>query len=101
MAFQKCPVCEGSGKSTTEFGSTCHVCQGYGIINELNGQPPKKAVVTTNTTYDESFGIFIDYYAKTKKIPRPDWDEVYSQQCREGECKCPYTQKCVPIKTEE
>ena len=116
MGFQKCPVCEGSGKLTTEFNSTCHVCQGYGIISDVTGEPPKKAV-TTNTS-GEDFGIFIDEYVKVKRMPRPDWDELYLQRrygdlktdmfkpqelkWRKDKCECSGTSdKCVPIKTEE
>lgn len=40
MSFQKCPVCNGTGKSTTSQHSNCHVCEGHGIISELTGRPP-------------------------------------------------------------
>jgi len=48
MGYQKCPVCNGTGKHTPpigtigDVGGSCHVCQGYGIINEATGKPPKK-----------------------------------------------------------
>ena len=71
MGFQKCPVCSGTGKSVTEFNSACHVCQGYGIISDVTGEPPKK-VVTTNTS-GEDFGIFIDQYVNVRPMPKPDW----------------------------
>lgn len=53
MAFQKCPVCSGTGKSPTEFNSTCHVCRGHGIINEFTGAPPPdlKPVVIDKLTH--------------------------------------------------
>jgi DnaJ-class molecular chaperone len=50
MAYQKCPVCNGTGKientfvgyttSSTPTHETCHVCNGAGIISEFTGLPP-------------------------------------------------------------
>lgn len=50
MAYQRCPVCNGSGEiyqindlSTTavnKFPATCKTCAGTGIINEITGLPP-------------------------------------------------------------
>ncbi len=43
MGFQKCPVCNGTGKHS-EFGltdATCPVCEGKRIINEMTGRPPQ------------------------------------------------------------
>jgi len=44
MAYQKCPVCNGSGKITTTTNEerTCLTCNGSGIINEKTGQPPHR-----------------------------------------------------------
>ena len=62
MGYQKCPVCNGTGKYTPpvgtigDVGGRCHVCQGYGIINEATGEPPKKVpkyVSTVGTTTGE------------------------------------------------
>ena len=47
--WQKCPVCNGSGKVensvTTSVWSGCTVCKGTKIISVLNGLPPKEFVV--------------------------------------------------------
>lgn len=102
MAFQKCPVCEGSGKSTTEFGGTCHVCQGYGIINELNGQPPKKTVVTTNTSDNYYLQDAYEHFQRRYGNFKTDMFNPEKIKWRKDKCKCSGTSyKCVPIKTEE
>ena len=45
MGFQKCPICDGTGKQTNTLSSatyiTCKTCEGSGIISELTGLPPK------------------------------------------------------------
>lgn len=42
--YQKCPICNGSGKigmmSTTAI-ENCRVCNGEGVISALTGKPPK------------------------------------------------------------
>lgn len=40
--FQKCPICNGSGKAGNEFNSCkmCDVCNGKKIISSLSGKPP-------------------------------------------------------------
>lgn len=41
--YQKCPVCDGSGLTHTQYVSiptTCPTCNGARIISELNGLPP-------------------------------------------------------------
>jgi DnaJ-class molecular chaperone len=51
MSYQKCPICNGSGMSSTltsNYGK-CHSCKGFGLINELTGLPPKETV-TSNFT---------------------------------------------------
>jgi DnaJ-class molecular chaperone len=43
MKWQKCPVCDGSGLEYLLNGiahTTCSVCKGTKIINELTGKPP-------------------------------------------------------------
>ncbi len=41
--WQKCPVCEGSGKQINMLkDDTCSVCEGKKIINGLTGKPPIK-----------------------------------------------------------
>lgn len=44
--WQKCPVCEGSGKNTSKFKPNdepedCGTCNGTGIISQVSGKPPK------------------------------------------------------------
>ena len=45
MAFQKCPICNGSGTIKPQpyegiISTVCPVCNGQRIISELNGLPP-------------------------------------------------------------
>jgi len=44
MAYQKCPVCNGTGKridTLSHSGYTkCNTCKGHGVIDELSGKPP-------------------------------------------------------------
>lgn len=43
--YQKCPICEGSGKLQDSENMInhhdCHVCNGHGIIHRVSGKPPK------------------------------------------------------------
>ncbi len=58
MAWQKCPVCSGSGRGfnfALNQDTYCNVCQGAGIIGELTGLPPKGAIPQTITTTDITF----------------------------------------------
>ena len=45
MGFQKCPVCNGTGKLINTLSSStykiCDTCNGEKIISELTGLPPK------------------------------------------------------------
>jgi hypothetical protein len=48
MAYQKCPVCNGSGAghlplfpTTNDVRPPCRPCSGTGIIDELTGAPPR------------------------------------------------------------
>jgi len=48
MGFQKCPVCNGTGRHS-DFGltdATCPVCEGKRIINEMTGRPPQDSKPT-------------------------------------------------------
>lgn len=56
MSFQKCPVCNGLGKTQDTVReileiSICHACKGSGIINEQTGLPPENN--TRKTTKEE------------------------------------------------
>jgi len=59
MGFQKCPVCNGTGKQINTINSStyiqCKVCKGHGIIDELTGLPPN--TITQNKQYDINSGI--------------------------------------------
>lgn len=50
MAYQKCPVCDGSGKiinnESTAMYDICPVCKGACIIDEQFGTPPKTFTTT-------------------------------------------------------
>ncbi len=57
MAWQKCPICNGTGKILNTLSSSCFTicdtCNGKKIISELNGEPP----IYTNTRTDINPGI--------------------------------------------
>jgi RecJ-like exonuclease len=44
MSYQKCPICNGSGKvintESTNMYDMCPVCKGARIIDEITGLPP-------------------------------------------------------------
>jgi DnaJ-class molecular chaperone len=55
MSWQKCPVCNGTGKNygASEGGiynSNCPTCNGHRIISELTGKPPAYEIKTGVTT---------------------------------------------------
>lgn len=49
MAWQKCPVCNGTGKN---FISNCPTCNGHRIISEVTGLPP--AFISYGTSSDKN-----------------------------------------------
>lgn len=67
--FQKCPICNGTGKAVNEFNSymTCDVCNGKKIISSLNGKPP---IDTENV--EDNFGQVISYEEYQKLIKKND-----------------------------
>jgi hypothetical protein len=71
MAFQKCPVCDGSGTIGIGFpsGQTCSVCAGFRIIDEFTGLPPAHRILTTAGT-----GVNLDYLKEQIKLS-PDKKE--------------------------
>ena len=97
MAFQKCPVCEGTGKSTTEFGGACNVWQGYCIINSHTGLPPIKTV-TTNYSFvsNFNFGIHVDEKDRVPPFKKFDLLDDIHLKCPEEGGKC-----VPPTQTEE
>lgn len=57
MSYQKCPICNGTGKINTYGLSTltmeiCDTCNGTKIIDDITGLPPSRNFVksSTNTT---------------------------------------------------
>ena len=42
MAYQKCPICNGTGlfKNSVTTDTVCPTCKGTRIISEFNGLPP-------------------------------------------------------------
>jgi len=50
MAWQKCPICSGSGQGNGVGYPTagpCHTCNGVGIIDKSSGLPPKRITITS------------------------------------------------------
>ena len=75
--WQKCPICNGIGKSEERLGyykvePDCPICRGKGIISELTGLPPNDFVnnscdVKTNQSTDFRDGNMEsqqDYFGK-------------------------------------
>ena len=60
MSFQKCPICEGSGK-VSFLNHQCKVCAGAGIISEINGLPPatEPPKPTTDDLFCQQFGRYV------------------------------------------
>lgn len=58
MAWQKCPVCNGTGKNYEGLHSSaiCPTCNGQRIIHEVTGLPPSftayNSTIASNTTTD-------------------------------------------------
>lgn len=84
MGFQKCPVCNGTGKHS-EFGltdATCPVCEGKRIINEMTGRPPQDSKPTiiekmvnpsTTSPYRQTLAGINDYLKELKDLS-PDFE---------------------------
>lgn len=59
MAWQKCPVCNGTGKNYggLQWSATCPTCNGQRIINEATGLAPSivniKYSATTNLPIED------------------------------------------------
>ena len=63
MAYQKCPVCCGTGITANPYlplsEGTCTVCQGAKIIDEYTGLPPEGQIPKViTTTGDLGFLLF-------------------------------------------
>ena len=56
MAFQKCPLCNGTGRTMCEYGynssQQCAVCMGRRIIDECTGLPPTDVKFETLSNID-------------------------------------------------
>ncbi len=73
MAWQKCPICEGTGivfcnsGLTSEPTKKCPVCDGQLIISDITGQPPVPPMITTNSpkvTLDYPNNCYMRYERK-------------------------------------
>ena len=49
MSWQKCPVCNGTGKSYKGL-EVCPTCKGHLILSELTGKPPTYEIKTGIST---------------------------------------------------
>lgn len=60
MPFQKCPVCNGSGRSgNSVFGNGyCSACNGSGMIDDQFGTPGFKTITTAGTQSDKPMEDF-------------------------------------------
>jgi hypothetical protein len=75
MSFQKCPVCDGSGKVHKAMGVSivCHVCNGHGIIDEVTGKPPE-----SSSSANKSNVYFLDSISP----PPRDYDSTITSNGR-------------------
>lgn len=76
MSFQKCPICEGSGRThdaqvegVPENFFECPTCRGMRIVSSLTGLPPEKAIPEVS-------------YEKTEKDLVPDAPEYTEEEIR-------------------
>jgi DnaJ-class molecular chaperone len=76
MSFQKCPVCDGSGKVHKAMGVSivCHVCNGHGIIDEVTGKPPE-----SSSSVNKSNVYFLDSISPP---PPRDYDSTITSNGR-------------------
>lgn len=55
--WQKCPVCNGTGKSIEIFsGESCKACNSKGIISSVTGLPPNGIETFASPKYRNSDG---------------------------------------------
>ena len=59
--WQKCPICDGEGRVTSNGLSSsvhqvCSLCKGAKIISELNGLPPNQSIELPSDEEIESLG---------------------------------------------
>ncbi len=83
MAYQKCPVCNGSGDGKNHMTNVppppCRTCSGTGIIDELTGAPPLYnrqivSAVSKDYVFDESCRKF-EQYVNTDFRDTPTFDK--------------------------
>lgn len=75
MSWQKCPVCNGTGKNKGAleggiYNSNCPTCNGHRIISELTGKPPVYEIKTgvsadarpciVDSVNEDVFGITVE-----------------------------------------
>lgn len=90
MAWQKCPVCEGSGINPfplhgATHSPTCSVCHGYKIIDEKTGSYPREfaAVAPGLAAYAKEQGVDFEEPSIFKKMLDKAEDSEKSPQTLE------------------
>ena len=55
MSYQKCPNCDGCGYVGMGFpvAEECSVCDGWKIISEQTGFPPRYKILISRDNFDE------------------------------------------------
>ena len=73
MSYQKCPICNGTGKTGEKLGyygvePDCPTCNGTRIISEITGLPPASAPQSdTNNNIDKPKSNLIQRLCNTDK----------------------------------